>query len=156
MHKPIIYVTRNIYPKSIRNILIRNSTAGINSISGSNKDSDHVNNKIGDYSSFMKKSNLSNLQSKTLHTTSTNSHKIIRPTDFQKVLFLLTGMYKNRSEIPEFVSGQAIDELNYESRQLLGITLCLAIVTFLYTMEFDMANGSQNNKTSLYHLSKII
>uniref|UniRef100_A0A0K0EBE5 Deltamethrin resistance protein prag01 domain-containing protein n=1 Tax=Strongyloides stercoralis TaxID=6248 RepID=A0A0K0EBE5_STRER len=156
MNRSIISVTRNIYPKSIRNILIRNTTSGINSVSGSNKDSDHIKNKIGDNISFMKKSNLNNFQSQTLHTTSTTSHEPIRPTDFQKTLFILTGMYKSKAEIPEFVSGRTIEELNHESRQLVGIGICLAIVTFLYTMEFDMANGSQNNKTSLYHLNKII
>uniref|UniRef100_A0A0K0F100 HCO3_cotransp domain-containing protein n=1 Tax=Strongyloides venezuelensis TaxID=75913 RepID=A0A0K0F100_STRVS len=156
MHRPIISVTRNIYPKSVKSIMSRCSSAGINSLSGCNKDTDHPKNKICDNSSFMKTSNHNNLQSKTLHTTSITSREVIRPTDFQKALFLLTRMYKNRADIPEFVSGRTIQELNHESRSLVGIGFCLIVVTILYTMEFDMANGSNNNKTNLYHLSRII
>uniref|UniRef100_A0A0N4ZD19 Uncharacterized protein n=1 Tax=Parastrongyloides trichosuri TaxID=131310 RepID=A0A0N4ZD19_PARTI len=146
MNRPIVTLSRHIYPRSKRFIRTSNSL---------NKDSD--NNNFGENnSSFIKTSIHNNQQSKTLHTTSIKTCEFIKPTDFQKKLFLLTGIYKNSSEIPELVSDKTINQLNSESRQLIGVGICLVVVTILYTMEFDMANGSENNKTSLYHLSKTI
>uniref|UniRef100_A0A0N4Z1S7 Uncharacterized protein n=1 Tax=Parastrongyloides trichosuri TaxID=131310 RepID=A0A0N4Z1S7_PARTI len=70
----------------------------------------------------------------------------VKPTEFQRKMFILTGIFKTQEEIPEYVSPGTMNRLSDRLRVLFIIVGCVFFFTLCCSSELLLAKKIEQDK----------
>ncbi|KHN86452.1 hypothetical protein Tcan_16030 [Toxocara canis] len=79
----------------------------------------------------------------------------VKPTKWQRRFLVLTSLYRNMSEIPEYISSATMQRMHNRLRVVFIIVACTWFYLLFFTIERGWAHVISKNKSSGHSVSKI-